>query len=107
MQMEFREEKSKGTIGICSGESLALEFMALDLASLKSVESFIENFKAKETKLHVFICNAGIALHAQGTYCYTNLLHHMTSVMTLTLQLSTFLFFHLLRMRTNQSETNN
>ncbi|XP_048765180.1 WW domain-containing oxidoreductase-like [Ostrea edulis] len=65
MQAEFKEERSKGTPGLCSCETLALEFMALDLASLKSVESFIDNFKAKEIKLHILLCNAGIALHAQ------------------------------------------
>ncbi|XP_048765177.2 dehydrogenase/reductase SDR family member on chromosome X-like isoform X3 [Ostrea edulis] len=65
MQVEFKEEKSKGTPRLCSCETLALEFMALDLASLKSVENFIDNFKAKEIKLHVLLCNAGIALHAQ------------------------------------------
>ncbi|XP_061177286.1 retinol dehydrogenase 14-like [Saccostrea echinata] len=65
MQKEFREEKTKGTPGLCSSETLAVEFMALDLASLKSVESFINNFKEKENKLHLLICNAGIALHEQ------------------------------------------
>lgn len=63
MQKEFEEEKAKGTAGICSKERLDVEFMALDLASLNSVENFIETFKSKETKLHLLLCNAGIAMH--------------------------------------------
>ena len=66
MQGEFKEEKSKGTPGLCSSETLAVEFMALDLSSLRSVETFISDFKAKEPKLHVFICNAGIGLVEQS-----------------------------------------
>ena len=68
MQKEFEEEKSKSTPGVCSRETLAVEFMKLDLTSLKSVESFVESFKAKESKLHILLCNAGIALHEQGTF---------------------------------------
>eukprot|EP00105_Crassostrea_gigas_P044658 XP_019928806.1 PREDICTED: dehydrogenase/reductase SDR family member on chromosome X isoform X2 [Crassostrea gigas] len=63
MQKEFEEEKAKGTAGICSKERLDVEFMALDLASLSSVENFIETFKSKKTKLHLLLCNAGIAMH--------------------------------------------
>lgn len=65
MQEAFEEEKAKGTTGICSKEKLEVEFMALDLASLKSVENFIEAFKSKESKLHLLLCNAGIAMHPQ------------------------------------------
>ncbi|XP_048765185.2 WW domain-containing oxidoreductase-like isoform X2 [Ostrea edulis] len=66
MQNEFKMEKSKGALGLCSSETLALEFMTLDLSSLRSVETFINNFKAKEPKLHVLLCNAGIGLHEQN-----------------------------------------
>lgn len=66
MQNEFKMEKSKGALGLCSSETLALEFMTLDLSSLRSVETFINNFKAKEPKLHVLLCNAGIGLHEQS-----------------------------------------
>lgn len=66
MQKEFEEEKARGTTGICSKERLDVEIMALDLASLNSVENFIETFKSKETKLHLLLCNAGIAMHPQG-----------------------------------------
>lgn len=66
MQKEFEEEKAKGTAGICSKERLDVEFMALDLASLSSVENFIETFKSKKTKLHLLLCNAGIAMHPLG-----------------------------------------
>nr|XP_022293543.1 dehydrogenase/reductase SDR family member on chromosome X-like [Crassostrea virginica]XP_022293561.1 dehydrogenase/reductase SDR family member on chromosome X-like [Crassostrea virginica] len=65
MQEEFEGEKSKSTPGVCSRETLAVEFMKLDLTSLKSVESFVESFKAKESKLHILLCNAGIAIHEQ------------------------------------------
>ena len=68
MQEEFEGEKSKNTPGVCSRKTLAVEFMKLDLTSLKSVESFVESFKAKESKLHILLCNAGIALHEQGTF---------------------------------------
>lgn len=67
MQKEFDEEKSRGATGIRFKEKLDVEYMALDLASLKSVENFIETFKSKETKLHLLLCNAGISFHRQGT----------------------------------------
>lgn len=74
MQKEFEEEKAKGTAGICSKERLDVEFMALDLASLNSVENFIETFKSKETKLHLLLCNAGIAMYPLGM-SILNILH--------------------------------
>ncbi|XP_078081035.1 dehydrogenase/reductase SDR family member 13-like [Mustelus asterias] len=40
-------------------------FMQLDLASLKSVRAFAENFLKSEPQLHVLINNAGIGMHGK------------------------------------------
>ena len=45
-----------------------MEFMKLNLGSLESTKSFIENFKQKNLPLHLLICNAGIAMVPQGLY---------------------------------------
>lgn len=68
MQIEFKEEKTKTTAGLCTYDTLSVEFMALDLASMKSVQTFINDFTAKESHLNLLICNAGIAICGQGTY---------------------------------------
>lgn len=43
-------------------DHLALEYMDLDLGSMKSTLKFVEDFKKSGRKLHVLICNAGIGL---------------------------------------------
>ncbi|XP_021355419.1 WW domain-containing oxidoreductase-like [Mizuhopecten yessoensis] len=65
MNVEFKEEKSKGTEGIADLEELNVIFMKLDNASLKSVMSFVSEFKATGFKLHTLVCNAGIGIHKQ------------------------------------------
>lgn len=62
MEADFEQEKQKGTSGLTSGE-LSVEFMELDLSSLKSTQKFIEEFKASGKPLHVLICNAGLGMH--------------------------------------------
>lgn len=62
MNEEFRDLKSKGTEGIADYDSLALEFMPLDLGSLKSVKQFCEDFKKSGRPLHVFFGNAGLGM---------------------------------------------
>ncbi|KAK3096732.1 hypothetical protein FSP39_002762 [Pinctada imbricata] len=47
----------------CRSEERALKFMKLDCASLKSTEDFISEFKAKESRLHLLILNAGISTY--------------------------------------------
>ncbi|XP_056014761.1 dehydrogenase/reductase SDR family member on chromosome X-like isoform X2 [Ostrea edulis] len=66
MQIEFKEEKTKTTAGLCTYDTLSVEFMALDLASMKSVQTFINDFTAKESHLNLLICNAGIAICGQA-----------------------------------------
>ncbi|XP_021369957.1 WW domain-containing oxidoreductase-like [Mizuhopecten yessoensis] len=60
MNQEFQDEKQKGTLGLAHYDKLCVEFMKLDCASLKSVQEFIEEFKASGRQLHVLLCNAGI-----------------------------------------------
>ena len=43
-----------------------MEFMKLDLGSLKSTKDFTKAFKQKNLPLHILICNAGIAVVPQG-----------------------------------------
>ena len=68
MNHEFEVEKSRGTEGLCHRQTLALEYMNLDLASFKSVLGFCEEFKNSGRKLHVLFCNAGLGL---GPYVKT------------------------------------
>lgn len=56
---DFATEKAKGTQGL-TDDTLALEFMELDLGSFKSVVQFCENFIKSGRKLHVLFCNAGV-----------------------------------------------
>ncbi len=37
-----------------------IELMALDLADFSSIEAFVENIKAKQTDIHLFVNNAGV-----------------------------------------------
>lgn len=74
MEADFEQEKQKGTSGLTSGE-LSVEFMELDLSSLKSTQKFIEEFKASGKPLHVLICNAGLGMHPLSMYiCQSQLL---------------------------------
>ncbi|KAL5010993.1 hypothetical protein ScPMuIL_013298 [Solemya velum] len=61
MNTEFQEEKSKGRTDIVDYDQLCVEYMHVDLASLKSTKQFIDAFIATGQPLHVLICNAGIA----------------------------------------------
>ncbi|XP_060082478.1 dehydrogenase/reductase SDR family member on chromosome X-like [Ylistrum balloti] len=65
MNTEFLEEKKNVTEGVCDLEELNVSFMKLDNASIKSVMTFVEEFKASGLKLHTLICNAGIGVHKQ------------------------------------------
>lgn len=65
MSREFIKEKRKRP---SLTERLSLEFMKLDLASLKSVMEFIEEFKASGRSLHALVCNAGIGPYRQSKY---------------------------------------
>ena len=60
MNREFIEEKAKGTQGLADSDTLALEFMKVDLASFKSTVEFCEKFKTSGRPLHVLFCNAGL-----------------------------------------------
>lgn len=74
MEADFEQEKQKGTSGLTSGE-LSVEFMELDLSSLKSTQKFIEEFKASGKPLHVLICNAGLGMYPLSRYmCQPKLL---------------------------------
>lgn len=64
MNEEFSVSKEAGTLpeGTNQTGRLAVDCMKLDLASLKSTMAFIEAFKASGRKLHVLLCNAGLAM---------------------------------------------
>ena len=59
MRTEVSETQPDKTINV--------EFMRLDLSSLKSVKQFIVDFKQRNLPLHLLINNAGIALVLEGT----------------------------------------
>ncbi|KAK3588478.1 hypothetical protein CHS0354_012886, partial [Potamilus streckersoni] len=66
MEEEFQEAKAKKKMSdvLPAVEKLDIEYMICDLASLKSVMTFIEKFKASKRDLHVLICNASTyAIH--------------------------------------------
>lgn len=62
MNKDFKEEKARGTQGLADYDTLALEFMKVDLASFKSTVEFCEEFKKTGRPLHVLFCNAGLGL---------------------------------------------
>ena len=68
MKSEFQAEKEKGTDGVTQTADLTIEFMQLDLTSLNSTKTFIEQFKASGKKLNVLVCNAGIVYVPLGNF---------------------------------------
>ena len=66
MNEEFQAEKRSGAKGIADYDTLALEFMKLDLNYFKSVVEFCEAFKRSGRPLHVLFCCAGIAGQKYG-----------------------------------------
>ncbi|XP_046560458.1 LOW QUALITY PROTEIN: dehydrogenase/reductase SDR family member on chromosome X-like [Haliotis rubra] len=63
MNEDYEQIKADGNLrqGHINGAKLPVEFMQLDLASLKSTMDFIEAFKSSGRKLQVLLCNAGLA----------------------------------------------
>jgi WW domain-containing oxidoreductase len=51
----------------------SVEFMQLNLASLKSVKAFAEEVMAKELSLNILVCNAGVF---GGPYRYVHMYMH-------------------------------
>ena len=66
MKTEFKAEKERKTEGIISDDDIDVQFMQLNLCSLNSTKCFVDDFIKSGKKLHVLICNAGIAMHKQG-----------------------------------------
>ncbi|XP_021355392.1 retinol dehydrogenase 14-like [Mizuhopecten yessoensis] len=67
MNLEYDEERTKGSLGGLEGNTqLNVFFMKLDCSSLKSTMEFVDEFKKTGLKLHVLICNAGIGMHKQA-----------------------------------------
>ena len=62
MRTEVSETQPDKTINV--------EFMRLDLSSLKSVKQFTVDFKQRNLPLHLLINNAGIALVLEGRHAY-------------------------------------
>ena len=66
MNEEFQLEKRAGAKGIVDYDTLALEFMKLDLNYFQSVVEFCEEYKRSGRPLHVLFCCAGIAGQKYG-----------------------------------------
>ena len=47
-------------------KTINVEFMKLDLSSLKSVKQFTVDFKQRSLPIHLLINNAGVALVREG-----------------------------------------
>ncbi|XP_067674580.1 retinol dehydrogenase 12-like [Haliotis asinina] len=89
MNDEYHEDKKNGKLkeGHINEDKLPVDFMLLDLASLKSTMEFIEAFKSSGRKLHVLLCNAGLAVVPRGhtedgyeTHFQVNYLSHFLIV---------------------------
>ncbi|XP_068698763.1 WW domain-containing oxidoreductase-like isoform X2 [Montipora foliosa] len=73
-----------------SSDQLLVEYMHLDLSSLKSTMDFVEAFKQTGHPLHVLVCNAGIAFANQTltddgyeSHFQVNYLSHLLLVLNL------------------------
>ena len=68
MNSEYEDHKKewKGKHGLTEYDSLAVEFMPLDLASFKSTLDFVTAFKNSRRQLHILVCNAGIGMVPYG-----------------------------------------
>ena len=55
---------------LSSSDQLLVEYMHLDLSSLKSTMDFVEAFKQTGHPLHVLVCNAGIAFANQSMFIF-------------------------------------
>lgn len=66
--------KAKGPSEYIDDETLSVDFIRLDLASLKSVMEFIEAFKSTGKALHSLICNAGIFMGSLGNLIFINVI---------------------------------
>ena len=69
MNAEYEAHKTewKGKHGLIEYDSLAVEFLPLDLASFKSTLDFVTAFKTSGRQLHILVCNAGIGMAPYGT----------------------------------------
>ncbi|KAJ8315148.1 hypothetical protein KUTeg_007298 [Tegillarca granosa] len=60
MKKDFLSEKQKIEENTNLTDELLIEFMKVDMSSLRSVKSFIDEFKSSGRKLHALVCNAGV-----------------------------------------------
>lgn len=63
MKSDFQRVKEQKTEGVTQTDDLSVEFMKLDLSSLKSTKEFVDQFTESGRPLNTLICNAGIAFH--------------------------------------------
>ena len=68
MNKEYEEHKKewKDKHELTVYDSLAVEYLPLDLASFKSTLEFVETFKKSGRQLHILVCNAGIGMAPYG-----------------------------------------
>ena len=62
MNQQYRDLKAKGTQGLADYDTLALEYMPLDLGSFKSVIQFCEDFKKSGRNIQILFANAGLGM---------------------------------------------
>jgi len=103
MKTEFQTEKDKGTEGVTQTADLTIEFMQLDLTSLNSTKTFIEQFKASGRKLNVLVCNAGIVYVPLGNFNFCTCIELFTRIVLrhITITCFTVFSFNLYRMLTD------
>ena len=68
MNLEYEEHKKEwqGKHDLTEYETLAVEYLPLDLSSFKSTQEFVETFKKSGRKVHILVCNAGIGMVPYG-----------------------------------------
>ena len=82
MNSEYEEHKKEWSDkhGLTEYDSLAVEYLPLDLASFKSTSNFVTAFKNSGRQLHILVCNAGIGMVPYGKANRSSICNFLPSI---------------------------